>query len=101
MTTEPMTTPARSVPAPDLLGNRRFKAMNTQIDLYARDIDDTRLFAQAEDLFHAMEDRLSRFRPASELCLLNNRAGSETPVSRVLFDILQRAKELHQITGGV
>jgi thiamine biosynthesis lipoprotein len=100
MTTSTAPSPARTLPTPSLLGQRQFRAMNTQVDLFASDLEDTRLFVAAEDVFHSMEARLSRFLPDSELSQLNGRAGRETPVSEVLFDILHQAQQFQRITGG-
>lgn len=98
MTTERTTLPATDAD-PALLGVRQFRAMNTYIDLYVRDIEDVEHLAAVEEIFHDMEDRLSRFRPHSELCRLNERSGEAVAVSAEMFDILSRAAELHAITG--
>jgi len=90
-----------NVPTPFLLGLRRFRAMNTDVQLYLRDSEDVTALAAAEELFHSLEARLSRFRPDSELCRLNARAGQETLVSEILFDVLERAQEMHRVTGGL
>ena len=100
MTAKSALYPAQAVPALSLLGQREFRAMNTRVELFFSNLEETRLFATAEEVFRSMEARLSRFLPDSELCQLNERSGEETPVSRVLFDILQQAKRLNQVTGG-
>jgi hypothetical protein len=73
---------------PDLLGQRQFRAMNTNVQLYQRDVDDLSLLQQAEEVFHSLEARLSRFLPDSELCRLNDCSGHETGL--ITFGILER-----------
>jgi thiamine biosynthesis lipoprotein len=92
---------AQEMALPDLLGQHQFRAMNTDVRMYMLDIENVVLFPVAEDLFHAMEARLSRFIPDSELCWLNGRAGRETRVSETMYDILERALDMHRLTGGV
>jgi len=86
---------------PYLLGQRQFRAMNTTIQLYTRDVEDVGMLPAAEQVFHLMEARLSRFLPDSELSQFNERSGQEVEISPILFDVLQRAAELHRATGGV
>ena len=43
---------------------RRFRAMNTHIDLYAMRPDIAPLLAEAEQIFHDVESRFTRFAPA-------------------------------------
>ena len=100
MTTVHRASPARALHAPSLLGQRQFRAMNTNVDLFVSDIEDVALFAIAEEIFHSMEARLSRFLPDSELCHLNERSGRETRVSAVLFDVLRQAQEFNLVSGG-
>src|SRR5439155_4250067 len=47
--------------------------------------------AQVPGWFEGWEQQLSRFRPDSELSLLNNRAGRPVPVSPELWEVLQLA----------
>jgi thiamine biosynthesis lipoprotein len=75
--------------------------MNTDVTLYVRSLDDVGLLAAAEEVFHSLERRLSRFKPESELCRLNDRSGRDVPVSETMIDILRRAQKLHAVTGGV
>jgi thiamine biosynthesis lipoprotein len=100
MTTEPVTAAAAERLEVCLLGQRTFRAMNTTIELYSRDLEDVGGLTAAEDLFHVMEARLSRFIPGSELCQLNERSGQEVVASDVLFDVLEWALKLHRVTGG-
>lgn len=100
MPTQPAMTPTPDRLEVNLLGQRQFRAMNTTVDLYTRDLEDVAELVAAEELFHAMELRLSRFIPESELCLLNDRAGQEVAVSSVMLDILEQAMRLHRVTHG-
>jgi thiamine biosynthesis lipoprotein len=100
MPTHPAPTPAAERLEVTLLGQRQFRAMNTTVELFTRDLEDTAALAPAEDLFHEMEARLSRFIPDSELCRLNDRSGEEVPASDVMFDILEEAGKLHRATRG-
>lgn len=120
MTTECRTSPVRGAPLPrntedpeprqqnqtpepdpGLMGQRRFRAMNTDVTFYVRALEDVAPLAAAEDLFHTLEARLSRFLPDSELSLLNECSGQTVAVSKTMLDILQRARQLHRDTGGV
>ena len=101
MPTHPAPTPATERFEVTLLGQRQFRAMNTTVELFTRDLEDTAALAPAEDLFHELEARLSRFIPESELCRLNQRSGEEVPASDVMLDILEQAVRLHRITRGV
>lgn len=60
----------------------------------------TRL-AMVKAFMMAMEDRLSRFRPHSELSRLNARASQVVPVSPWLWEVLLCALEGAQRTGGL
>jgi thiamine biosynthesis lipoprotein len=84
-----------------LLYQRRFRAMNTDIQLFAMDDSRPDLMVGAEQVFHDVEARLSRFRPNSELSLLNSRVGPRMRLSADVFRILELAQHYHHITGGV
>ena len=101
VTTAPQGLSLYLRPEPNLLGQRQFRAMNTNVQLYVRDLENVSYLPAAEELFHAMEARLSRFLPDSELCQMNNRAGEEIVVSDTLFDILAWAIALNRVTHGV
>ncbi len=51
--------------------------------------------------FEAWEQVLSRFRNDSELCQLNRQAGRPVPVSEVLWDVFEAARQADQRTGGL
>lgn len=74
-----------------------FRAMGTTVAVTAADdagIETTRL------LFAQIEDRLSRFRPESELSRVND-AVAPVRVSAMLADVLALAAELRSRTGGL
>ena len=88
-----------SVP-PQLMGRRHFFAMNTEIQILTLDWHRTELLQGAEQVFHGIEQRFSRFRLSSELCRLNARAGEEVAVSPQMFRLLELSLEFHRRTGG-
>jgi thiamine biosynthesis lipoprotein len=56
---------------------------------------------EALDEIERLENRLSLFRPGSEIAHLNQRAASEpVRVTPALFSLLQQARKLHQESGG-
>lgn len=58
-------------------------------------------FLMAKQLFQWHEQALSRFDPDSELSWLNGRPGKWTPVSPLLWDVLQAASRLNAMTLGL
>ena len=58
---------------------------------------------QVPEWFETWEQRLSRFRPDSELNMLNNSAGSGNTfaVSPILWDVLTQALQAHTESGGL
>ncbi len=86
---------------PALVGRRQFSAMNTDVLLLAKDWQQSQLLAEAEQVFHAVEERLSRFRPSSELTRLNNSAALEAHVSLEMFDLLSLCLAFHEASHGV
>ena len=80
-----------------------FRAMGTRIRLWL-DADPStapRALAEGEALFRDVEQALSRFNPNSELCHLNDRAGSWVTVSRTLWEVLHAALDYAEETGGL
>lgn len=53
------------------------------------------------DWFEAWEQHFSRFRPESELCAVNRRAGLPTIVSREFAQVFEAALEAHRATEGL
>lgn len=88
-------------PAPALIGRRQFFAMNTDIRLLALDWQKAELLARCEEVFHAIEERFSRFRPSSELSLLNAAAGGEVVVSPEMFALLSLCVAYHRLSRGL
>ena len=61
----------------------------------------TELGCQALDLVDEIEARISVYRPASELAVVNAAAGGDwIPVSADTFALLDLARDLHAATGG-
>ncbi len=56
---------------------------------------------QVPEWFEEWEQALSRFRPDSELCILNDSPGYPVPVGDVLWDALQAARQAHQRSQGL
>ncbi len=98
---ERRTVPAPIVPSSLLLASRGFRAMNTQILLVVADYWHSALLSAAEDVFHEVEARFSRFLPESELSRFNTRVREVARVSRDLFEILSQALGFHRSTAGV
>ncbi len=88
-----------TVVAPVVHGVRRFRAMNTSVEVRVADPAYTPLLAGAERLFADVEARFSRFRPDSEVSRLNARGGGV--VSPEMLALLGRARTLHDETGGI
>ncbi|MDO8473881.1 MAG: FAD:protein FMN transferase [Dehalococcoidia bacterium] len=85
---------------------RTFRAMNTDVEavvcvpagqLIAGEI----ALGRVEVLFAEAEKALSRFRPDSELALLNARSGSDFKASPLLFGALEVAMEAARVTNGL
>jgi thiamine biosynthesis lipoprotein len=99
--TQPHGSAAQQVAPPSLLGHHQFRAMNTDVRLYLLDPENVEYFAPAEQVFHSMEARLSRFRPDSEICRWNSRSEDAAPVSDLMLDVAERSLDMHRMTGGV
>jgi thiamine biosynthesis lipoprotein len=59
------------------------------------------ILAKIPRKFDALEDRLSRFRPQSELMQLNAQAGQWVTVSDVLLENVHQAKHMARLTDGL
>lgn len=81
-----------------------FKAMGTSVELIAAPGSAPRAVARAafatERLFAREEARFSRFRPESELSLVNARAGRWMRVSKPFAVLTRRALQAAEETGG-
>lgn len=95
------TTTVSSLPEqlPAILAVRRFRAMNTDVEVRALDLASGHRLADVEDTFARIERTCSRFRPDSDLSRLNDtghmRVGAE------LFALLEVAQPLHTETQGL
>ncbi|MDE3096173.1 MAG: FAD:protein FMN transferase [Chloroflexota bacterium] len=85
----------------NVLGCRRFRAMNTDVRLFLRDYQQAGALASAERIFHEVEERCSRFRTDSELSILNACAGHAVAASAELFDVLAHAQRYGRLTDGI
>ena len=72
--------------------------MGSEVELFLESAGGVHLLAEAEDEFHQMESRLSRFRPDSELSQLN-RLGAMR-VGPELLELAQLALEAREWTAG-
>ncbi len=83
---------------------QRFQAMGCYFEMWvsADDCDAARLrMTSAWAFVHAVERSLSRFRPDSELSLLNHNAGKKLGVSELLWTVLALAIQAAEKTGGL
>lgn len=79
----------------------RFRAMNTAIELFAMDPRSAVHLTAAEQVFHDVEQRFSRFRDDSELSRLNARRDTRVVIPREMLELLSLAQKLHTVTEGV
>lgn len=77
-----------------------FRSMNTDVLVSTESADEELTARGVAEIFWDAERRFSRFRPDSELSRLN-RACGWVNVSRELFDVLRRAREYVELTGGI
>ncbi len=81
-----------------------FRAMGSAISVWLILDEATQadaLLHQAQQLFAAVEARMTRFDPRSELSMLNRAGGEWTPLSRPLWQVVTRALHLAEATGGL
>jgi thiamine biosynthesis lipoprotein len=79
-----------------------FRAMGCQITIQLEtEADGNAILNRIPAQIEALEARLSRFRPNSELMSLNARAGEWVAVSSVLLDNIHSAKHAAQLTEGL
>ncbi len=79
-----------------------FRAMGCQIHAQLEaGVEGHAVLSQLPAKVEAMEARLSRFRPDSELMQLNKRAGEWVKVSTTLLEVIQAAKHAAQLTNGL
>ncbi len=77
---------------------RRFPAMGT--DAHVVVVGDARLLDQAQARIQQLEERWSRFRPTSELNVLNAAAGREVPVSVDTVTLVRACTTAWAATNG-
>ena len=83
------------------LARASFQAMGTTIVVIAPERALEEALRLTRGLFAEWEDALSRFRPESELSLLNAAAGFRVPVSPLLLTTLNAALDAARATRGV
>jgi thiamine biosynthesis lipoprotein len=79
---------------------RRFRAMNTEIELRTVDPVFGAYLGAAAQIISRVEGRFSRFRADSELSRLNARVRDRVHVSGEMRSLLAAAKRLHDVTHG-
>ena len=84
---------------PEEIEHAQFRAMGTDVSVLALGAGGD-LGAVAADAIEALEAKWSRFRPTSELCRLNDAVGAPVVVSPETFDLVARAVDAWQFTGG-
>ena len=79
-----------------------FKAMNTNIFacLYSHAKNSDAILRDVQRMFNSMEDRMSRFKPDSELSRLNRSTGAY-PVSLTLYDVIEASVWAAEATLGL
>lgn len=87
-------------PAPVLV-DFSFRAMNTDVRLFAMDPVAHTTFAGVQQFFADFEARFSRFRLDSELSRLNRDAGVLFAASHQMITLLALAMTMHRRTNGV
>ena len=93
----------RSLPAQwgGIVGERKFRAMNTDVRIIAVDWRQTELLADAERVFHDVEERFSRFRSDSELSAFNARRAPLVSASEQMIQLVDLAIYFHRRTNGM
>ena len=84
-----------------IVGERKFRAMNTAVRIIAVDWRQTAMLADAECVFHDVEARFSRFRDDSELTAFNTRVDDCVGISSQMLQLLDLAIFFHGRTNGM
>lgn len=98
----PGTASAAAVTRPSATGelwivnHLRFGAMGTTVDGWVE--GDTR---ELPAWFEEVESRCSRFRPTSELSLINQSGGGRLEMSPLMFDVLEAASRARRLSDGL
>ena len=86
---------------PSGMSSHGFRAMGSEIQLLVPDRSARAAARAVEALFAEWEQALSRFRPLSELSLLNASAGAAVRVGPILLDAVEASLEAARATGGL
>ena len=81
--------------------DRTFRALGTEVRLVVSAPDAAARAGAAERFVLAVDRRLSRFRPDSELCALNADPRPTVPVSPLLHDFVAAALAAARLSGGL
>jgi len=85
-----------------MIASIHFRAMGCQVEIKLEtDRDGDAVLRHMPACFDALEDRLSRFRPQSELMQFNARAGEWVSLSELLFENVHQAKHMARLTDGL
>jgi thiamine biosynthesis lipoprotein len=94
--------PAATAPAPRaILGFHQFSAMNAEVRIFTASVDSPQTMVAAEESFHNLERRFSRFLPDTELSYLNERRSARVRVSAEMLAVLRLCVRMHRATGGL
>ena len=89
-------------PATEAVSERRFRALGTSVHLVVTGSGSpSSLLAEAEARVRRCEQRWSRFRPDSELSMLNAAAGKLVVVSADTYQVVADAVAAQRLTNGV
>lgn len=84
------------------LVTRSFRAMNTDVEVsLSVGYNETAVFDEVADWFEYAEEVFSRFRPDSELSVLNRSAGKPSRISRTMEEVLKLARRCQDMTEGM
>lgn len=86
---------------PGGMSSHRFRAMGSDIHVLVPGDHVRAAVGAVEELFAEWERVLSRFRPESELSVLNARAGTPVRVGPILLDAVEASLEAARATGGL
>lgn len=87
-----------------MLTTRNFRCMTTEVELLvaSEDVQDAEeAMAEVEAFFQSVDARFSRFRPDSELSVLNAASGTTAEVSEDMADLVENALAAAEMSHGV
>jgi len=84
-----------------ILESQSFHALDADVTVVAPGASAREAGSVVRALFEAWETTLGRFRPGSELSRLNRSGGRTTPVSPLLFQVVEEAIAAARTSGGI